>query len=173
MSKYTDEFKLQIVLDYLSGTNGFRMLSKHYGVDHKDISRWVGLYKMHGEAGIRRQPTSYSAEFKLSVIQTMLQSNWSIKQTAIQFNIASPSTVKLWLRRYNEGGLTVLTSQPKEWRPMRKKINYQMLLSKPVAELSHQELLDRLEYAETEIAYLKKLEALAQQQKLAPKIKSK
>jgi transposase len=56
---------------------------------------------------------------------------------------------------------------------MRKKINYQMLLSKPVAELSHQELLDRLEYAETEIAYLKKLEALAQQQKLAPKIKSK
>jgi transposase len=90
-----------------------------------------------------------------------------------RFNIASPSTVKLWLRRYNEGGLTVLTSQPKEWRPMRKKINYQMLLSKPVAELSHQELLDRLEYAETEIAYLKKLEALAQQQKLAPKIKSK
>ncbi len=56
---------------------------------------------------------------------------------------------------------------------MSKRTDYQALLNKPITELSHEELLKRLEYAEAENAYLKKLEALAQQKSLANKNKPK
>lgn len=54
-----------------------------------------------------------------------------------------------------------------------KSKDIKALLAKSLTELTHEELLRRAEYLEVENAYLKKLEALAQQQDLANKRKSK
>lgn len=46
MEKYSFEFKLKLVHDYLSGQGGLRFLAKKYGVKHNSqISKWINTYK--------------------------------------------------------------------------------------------------------------------------------
>jgi transposase len=173
MAKYSYELKLRTVRDYLDGLGGFRAISKRYEVTARDVAKWVALYKFHGYEGLQKHYSSHTQKFKLRVLKAVSEKGLSFKSAAAQFNIPSPSTVSVWQRLYNEGGLDALKPKPKGPRPMRKKMDYQALLKKPIAELSHEELLQRLEYAEIENAYLKKLEALAQQKILASKNKPK
>ena len=56
---------------------------------------------------------------------------------------------------------------------MPKQSEIAALLAKPSTELTHEELLRKALYLEVENAYLKKLEALAQQKHLASKNKSR
>ena len=53
-----------------------------------------------------------------------------------------------------------------------KPSDIKALLAKPLTSLTHEELLRKAQYLEVENAYLKKLEALAQQKHLASKNKS-
>lgn len=137
------------------------------------MAKWVALYKLHGPKALQKHYSLHTTEFKIRVLNAMSEQGLSFKSAAAQFNIPSSATVSVWQRLYNEGGLNALKPKPKGRRPMRKKMDYQALLKKPIAELSHEELLQRLEYAEIENAYLKKLEALAQQKILAKQNKSK
>ena len=42
--KYSDEFKVKVVMDYLDGhSGGCRMLSDKYGIDRSIIKRWIDL----------------------------------------------------------------------------------------------------------------------------------
>ena len=51
--KYSDEFRLQVVKDYLSSEfGGYRSLANKYGVNHQLIERWVRLYELHGAEGL-------------------------------------------------------------------------------------------------------------------------
>jgi len=97
----------------------------------------------------------------------------SARPAAAHFNIAAPSTITIWQRLYNEGGIAALESKPKGRPPMLKQSEIAALLAKPSTELTHEELLRKALYLEVENAYLKKLEALAQQKHLASKNKSK
>jgi transposase len=56
---------------------------------------------------------------------------------------------------------------------MSKRSEIQALLAKPSEQLTHEELLLKAHYLEVENAYLKKLEALAQQKNLASQSKPK
>ncbi|EHK0894549.1 IS3 family transposase, partial [Enterococcus faecalis] len=50
MAKYSFEFKLKLVHDYLSGQGGLRFLAKKYGFkDSSQISKWINAYKELGE----------------------------------------------------------------------------------------------------------------------------
>ena len=54
MAKYSFEFKLKLVHDYLSGQGGLRFLAKKYGFkDSSQISKWINAYKELGEEGLR------------------------------------------------------------------------------------------------------------------------
>ncbi len=173
MAKYSYKLKLQVAQDYLKGLGGYRIIATRHGVTIRDVALWAALYKVHGAEGLKKHYSSHTAEFKEHVLKTMTEQSWSLRYTAVHFKIPSPSTIDVWQRLYNEGGLTALVSKKKGRRSMRKQMDYQALLNKPIAELSHEELLKRLEYAEAENAYLKKLEALAQEKSLANKNKSK
>lgn len=173
MAKYSYELKLRAVRDYLDGLGGFRVISNRYEMTARDVAKWVALYRLHGSEGLQKHYSSHTTEFKIRVLKAMSEQGLSFKSAAAQFNIPSPSTVSVWQRLYNEGGVDALKAKSKGRKPMRKKMDYQALLNKPIAELSHEELLQRLEYAEIENAYLKKLEALAQQKILASKNKPK
>jgi transposase len=173
MAKYSYEFKLQVVRDYLQGLGGYRALAKRYAIAHKDVACWVRLQQAHGFDSLKRRYHQHSVSFKLEVLKRMATEAWSVQKTAAFFNIAAPSTVRTWRALYNQGGVDFLQPQPKGRRPMPKRTDYKALLSKPIAGLTHAELLQRLEYLEAENAYLKKLEALAQQKNLVSKRKSK
>lgn len=47
--KYSDEFKLNVVKDYLSGNCGGSIsLSKKYGISYRTIDTWIYKYKKQG-----------------------------------------------------------------------------------------------------------------------------
>ena len=46
---YSDEFKNEVMNDYLSGKNGgSRTLSKKYNISRKTIEMWIAKYKRQG-----------------------------------------------------------------------------------------------------------------------------
>lgn len=173
MSKHDTQFKLAVVQEYLKD-GGKKRIAMRYGINGNDVIKWVSAYQLHGLPSLQqREYHQYTPAFKLEVLQYMHEHHVSSRDAAAHFNIASPSTVIVWQRLYNEGGITALQSKPKG-RPLKfKSKDIKALLAKPLTELTHEELLHRAEYLEVENAYLKKLEALAQQQDLANKRKSK
>ncbi|HEK1009889.1 TPA: transposase, partial [Pseudomonas putida] len=45
MGKYTEQFKLTAISAYLDGSNGFRKVAKHFGIDFSLLRRWVASYQ--------------------------------------------------------------------------------------------------------------------------------
>jgi len=173
MSKYTEQFKHQVVQDYLSGGGGYQALSQRHGIANRSsIERWVVAYRLHGDAGLSaKKRRRYEADFKLSVLQHMWENRFSITQTAAQFDIRRHSMVGDWERAYREGGVEALTPVP---TTRVKKIPIPTTTPAVTAgedTRNREELLAELAHLRMEVAYLKKLDALVQarQKSAAPK----
>ncbi|MDR0419766.1 MAG: hypothetical protein LBH34_06105 [Prevotellaceae bacterium] len=82
--KYSYE-KIEEVRTVLSGEASLRLAAVNSGADHKYVRRWVALYEMHGESGLRMRQGNYSGDFKLSVIRYMHENPLSLFDTAIKF----------------------------------------------------------------------------------------
>ena len=173
MSKYSKAFKLAVIKHYLAGNRGFKAVADQYGVKYAYVRKWVHAYQVHGQNSLTKTYTYHPSAFKLSVLKAMEQDQLSINQASARFNIPAPSSISHWQRLYNEGGITALEPKPKGRPPMSKPSDIKALLTKPLTSLTHEELLRKAQYLEVENAYLKKLEALAQQKHLVSKNKSK
>jgi len=173
MSKYSTQFKLGVVQAYLK-RGGLKRLAQLYSINTSDIRNWALAYQANGMPGLqKRGHQRYTPEFKIGVLKYMKRNLISARPAAAHFNIAAPSSITIWQRLYNEGGIAALQSKPKGRPPMPKQSEIAALLARPSSELTHEELLRKAQYLEVENAYLKKLEALAQQKHLASKNKSK
>jgi transposase len=176
MTKYTEQFKLEVVQDYLSsGSAGLRAVAQRYGIpSHFMVRKWVLAYQVHGNVGQSGKRSQYSAEFKLSVLQYMWDNQLSMLQSAVRFNIRDHGMVGRWEHAYREGGFEALapgsrgkpklmaTAVPKSDGPIDDD------------KRSREELLAEVNQLRMELAYLKKLEALVQARpKQAPKKKRK
>ena len=65
--KYSDEFRIKMVLEYLSGqSGGFGTIANKYGLHTSIVQKWVHKYEMHGAEGLLNASGSYSGEFKIS-----------------------------------------------------------------------------------------------------------
>jgi transposase len=171
MVKYTKQFKLKVIKHYLNGKLGFKRVAAHYKITAPMIRRWVAAYRLHGDQSLCRRREHYSAEFKLSVVQHMWDNALSTNQTAAVFNIPNPTSIRIWVKRYSEGGSDALAriskTVPDMPAPAPKPDN------KPEQELTREELLKRVEYLQMEVAVLKKLQALTQARKAAAPKKRK
>ena len=57
--KYSYEFKLNLVQDYLNGTLGYTLLTKKHAISDSDlIGKWVNQYKTFGKDGLKRKKTN-------------------------------------------------------------------------------------------------------------------
>jgi transposase len=160
MSKYNKQFKLQVVQEYLK-SGGLRRVSNLFEIATSDIRKWALAYQARGHSGLNPGYQLHPPQLKLEVLQYMAKHQLSARPTAAHFGIRSMSTILRWQKLYNEGGITALANRPRGQLSM-SQFNIKALLKKPVSELTPAELRRRLEYAEAEAAYLKKLEALAQ-----------
>lgn len=174
MGKYTAEFKLTVVQKYLEGSMGYRTVAEHFGMpNHSLIERWVGFFREHGEDGLCSKRSSYSAEFKLSVLKHMWDNSLSKGHTAAIFNIRRHATVGDWERVYRAGGFAALELRRKgtpEMLPVPDKADHMKIDESSTRE----ELAREVRRLRTEVAYLKKLDALVrEQQSTAPRKKRK
>ena len=107
MSKYSNDFKLEVIHHYLSGEGGFTATAKRYGVEFTYVRKWVHAYRAHGQKSLTKTYTYYSVAFILSVLKAKAKERISLNQVASRFNIQAPSSIAVWQRLYNEGGITL------------------------------------------------------------------
>jgi transposase len=172
MSKYSKQFKLKVVKEFLK-SGGQKQIAHLFEISHSQVRDWVLAYQAHGHSGLNPSFQQHSPQFKVQVLDYMAKHQISARPAAAHFGIGSMTTILQWQKLYNEGGITALEPKPKGRPPMSKRSEIAALLAKPSEQLTHEELLRKAQYLEVENAYLKKLEALAQQKHLASKNKSK
>ncbi len=103
MSKYTQEFKLEVVRNYLLGAQGHKTFAHRYEIHPSDVMKWVERYRLHGDAGLVSRYTAYSTDFKLEVLNYMQSKHMSLHEVSAHFNIPSVSTVLKWQKLYTHG----------------------------------------------------------------------
>ena len=167
MSKYSEQFKLAIVQQYLCGTAGYKQVGHEHDLPHSTVRSWVKLHGAHGAEGLTKKFSHYSAAFKLSVLQCMWDGDLSGRQVAVAFNIRNAGIISHWERCYHGCGLDARAPR-KRGRPKKMPI---LPLTEPPESLpdpsgrTHEELVAEVNQLRMEVAYLKKLEALVQAQK--------
>ena len=106
---YSTELKLEIVEKYLQGNISANQLAEEYHIGSKsDVQKWIAAYREHGVAGLSTVHSTYTGDFKLSVVEYMQNTGASARQTAVYFNIPSHPTVLKWERIYYEQGKEAL-----------------------------------------------------------------
>ncbi|WP_147407139.1 helix-turn-helix domain-containing protein, partial [Neopusillimonas maritima] len=123
MSKHDEQFKIKVVLEYLSGRfGGYRTVADAYGIDSSSLRSWVTSYQMHGSLGLRRKGASYDVAFKLSVLERMQREALSVRETAALFDIRCAAHISKWKLQYDVGGLDALTDRRSRPKNMPTKL---------------------------------------------------
>ena len=176
MTKYSEQFKLEVVQDYLGeGSAGLRAVAQRHGIpSHFMVRKWVLAYQMHGDVGQGGKRKQYSAQFKLSVLKHMWENHLSMLQTAVKFGIRDHGMVGKWERAYRDGGVEALAIRPKgQFNPMATTTAEP---DRPPDDdkRTREQLLDEIQQLRMELAYTKKLQALVQaRQQQVPQKKRK
>lgn len=177
MAKYSFEFKLKVVNDYLSGVGGYRFLTNKYHVkDRKQIRHWVNAYKEFGTEGLRRkrQNKTYDSNFKLNAVNLYLTSEASYREVANQLSLNNPALITRWVRDYRQKGEFAFVSSPRG-RPRKEGTVAQSKEKKPKEGLSElerklAEAQKELLYLRVENEYLKGLRRLRMEQQMREKL---
>ena len=161
MVKFSTEYKLKIVQEYLAGGYSLRNLAAKSNMPSRSsINTWVRTYQELGEAGLKIEAPEgpYSVQFKLDVLHFIQSTGTSYFDTAMKFNIHSPALIGIWKNALLKQGVKGLDKKFKELPSMPKKptkLNEE--------QSSNNDLIQKLEreneLLRLEIAYIKKLSA--------------
>ena len=160
--KYSNEFRLKIVKEYLGGKNGGTKLIGHkYGIAHSDVSQWAHLYAEGGYEALTKAPGSYDGKYKIHIVEYMHQNCLSLRQTAAKFGLPDHKTIAKWERIYLEEGKEALME---ERRGKSNKVSGVKNSCPPKKYVNENEdLLAEVQRLRMENDYLKKLNALIQE----------
>lgn len=168
----TNEFKLSIAKRYMNESISYRFLASQVNVDNSMIRYWVMLYRHHGDDAFNFPYTSYSSSFKLKVIKFINETGYSVREVSAIFHIPDPSMVRRWKKKWEIAGEKALKSKRKGSSAMSSS-NKKESSSTNNNNQSKKAMEKELEYLRMENAYLKKLQALVQEQKSPKKSKQK
>lgn len=157
MSKYSNEFKLKVVNAYLLGEGGAGTIANKYNVARTCVQQWVAQYELTGS--FTKPTRHFSGEFKLKVLDYQQEHHLSDLQTALIFGITNQGTICAWRKKYITGGTEALFQKQGRRSKMPKK---SLIPNKPREEWTKDE---ELAYLRMENEYLKKLNALIQEDK--------
>ena len=169
MSKYSFEFKKNVVNAYLNGEGGYRFLAKKFGIpDKSTVKLWVDNYNTFGDEGLKRSRKNdfYSFEKKLSVVELYLSSEISYQDLALQEGITNPSMISNWVNRFRIAGPDALRLRKKGRKKTldKSKIEHQAQeVEEKAVDTSAEhvkELEDELLKLRIENAFLKELRRL-------------
>jgi len=181
MKKYTFEYKLKVVNEYLNGNETYESLAEKYQLSTPtNVVTWVRLYKQFGKEGLKEaeKQSVFPVQFKLDVIRYKERTGLSYQKTADAFGIRFGTTVSGWYKTVQRDGVEALKEtrgrppmaeierRKKEKEKLKKRKNKEFD-AKRLAELERENELLRLENS-----YLKKLETF-QDKRLPEKNKQK
>ena len=169
--KYSFNQKLSAVRSITAGRESCLSAARKIGSKENTVQRWLRLYKEHGSPGLKIRKGSYDGQFKLRVVRYMLKNKLSLIRTATFFAIPQDHVVGRWLKIYQCWGAAGLL---KETRGRKKSLMTPKSSRKKKARSGTDPATEKLaalqkevEYLRAENAFLKKLDALIQQEKIA------
>ena len=166
MPKYTKEFKIKLVLEYLSGETGGRpAIANKYNIPESTLENWLIKYNSGGFDNLSKNLNNnkYTSEFKLSVIQYRQINNTSLRETAEYFNLVNGSMVSRWEKAYQQRGLSGLEDNRGRPRKDMSKADKNSKNKKPIEESEREELIrlrEENKYLKMQILFEKKFQAL-------------
>ena len=177
MTKYSTEFKYEVVRKYLDGNRSYGSLANSFNIpDRKLIRVWVNAYQTLGYDGLKRsrKKQTYSTEFKRNVVKLYLTEQWSYQELANNLGISNPSMICTWVLKYRKHGIEGLEPK-KRGRPssMTKEDKKTSKLTDKEYTKEEQdrikELEDQVYWLQMEVDFLKKKKELRQRDKLKKK----
>lgn len=168
--KFSLKTKLSAVRSIISGHDSCLSAARKIGCSLIMVQRWVALYQQQGVKGLNLRNGNYSGHFKIQVVRYMLKNKLSLVQTAAFFGIPGTWVVFRWRKIYEHLGVSGLLKQTrgrkKSLMPSKKKTAKKgTATNSPAEKLAA--LQKEVEYLRAENAFLKKLDALIQQEKVA------
>ena len=166
--KYSIKQKVAAVRSILRGRSSIRGAARELGCEKGVVRSWLAHYKQDGIEGLQLRNGRYSPSFKLQVVRAYLKKGLSLNQVATKFKIPNIGVISRWVITYKHWGAEGLLPKTKGRKKlaMSKKPKKKVSQSSAVASKST-ELQKEVEYLRAENAFLKKLEALVQQEKAA------
>lgn len=118
MAKYSFEFKMKVVQDYLQGKGGSGYLSKKYSIgngDNKQVLKWIKTYQTFGSDGLMRsrKNKTYTFEFKLHVVELYLTTEVSYQELALSVGINNHPLITKWVNDFRIAGPDALRPKQK------------------------------------------------------------
>ena len=118
MAKYSYEFKLKVVCEYLNGEGGYFKLAQKHNIgngDSKQVQKWVMAYKEFGDEGIMhsRKNKKYTFEFKLSVVELYLTTEVSYQELALSVGMNNPPLITKCVNDFHIAGPDALREKRK------------------------------------------------------------
>lgn len=169
--KFTLKQRLWAVRSVTKGLESCRSMSKKLQCSKSTVQQWLAHYRDHGAMGLSLRNGSYEGSFKVRVIEYMLKNGLSLMQTAAFFSIPNIYVVSRWRQLYERQGASALlketrgrkkTLMPKKQKSTKKASSGTESSAEHLAALQKE-----VEYLRAENAFLKKLEALVQQEEAA------
>lgn len=166
--KYDVAFKLKCVKLVEAKNYAASTVSQKYGINRSQLDRWILNYRRLGLKGlISAKNRSYTAEFKLKVIQAIKCKSLSLSDAKFKFKIPNESVIVQWQKKFATFGLDGLKPNPKGRLP-KDMSTYKRKTRKSNKPLTREEeLLIENEKLRCEVAFLKKYNALVQAQQEA------
>ena len=169
MAKYSLEFKLEVVHEYLNGEGSYDYIAKKHNMPACSlIKEWVAVFRKLGKEGLIRsgQNNTYSFQFKVHEVELYLSSKVSYQELALSQGINNYALIARWVNDFKIAGPDGLRPK-KKGRKKILDIRESEKSSKTIEERSidtsteHvKELEDELLKLRIENAYLKELRRL-------------
>ena len=164
MAKYSTEFKMKLVKEYLEGNVSYKYLAKKYSIpDKSNVRRWVNAYESQGYDGLKvsRTNNNYSLDFKLNVVNLYLTGEMSYQSLANELKISNPAIITRWVNDFRKQGIEGLKpkkrGRPSSMTKDKNKNKEQVKKEYSKEEIDEiAELKDKLYWAQMEIDFLKK-----------------
>ena len=169
MAKYSLEFKLEVVHEYLNGEGSYDYIAKKHNMTACSlIKEWVAVFRKLGKEGLIRsgQNNTYSFQFKVHVVELYLSSKVSYQELALSQGINNYALIARWVNDFKIAGPDGLRPK-KKGRKKILDIRESEKSSKTIEERSIDTSTEHVKKLEDELlklrienAYLKELRRL-------------
>lgn len=166
MARITIEQKLDAIFRYENGGESLNSIAKSLNLTNNEtINFWIKKYQIHGLEAFKKSYTRYTFEDKLNILKFMNENGLSSLETAAEFNLPSPGTIRKWRISLKNDSVDSLILK-KKGRPKLKKDSQNETKNQLFEEGSLEALQAENKRLRMENAYVKKLNALVQEKEI-------